>query len=1299
MATNEDGRGGAPLTGVTFLGLPAIPAADGGFRVKFSDGRVEGPLSNDEIRSRIERGELDGGEGVSRDGTFWIPMSAVPMFRDALNAVATGESTHFGVGLSGMEPASQVPPSPPRNPLDLPGGFLSHPGLTEESGALPLPQAPHRTQQLGGGAPGGGPTLTQPASMSDLPGLFGGQSDLDAAELAASDLPGLRSELPGLGAELPRAAEGRQVPSLRDSQGLSAVQSAAGLPRSAGTMPLPGLPASASGGDLSGFPSLSASLPRPVGAPSLPQSSATAPALGGASVRSALADEDADPLDALFGGGTTQAELPRSTATTMMSPITASPDLPASTKAPNALMGAAMESLWDDDADVVPGVGAAPVAADWQAGAAPAGGLDFDADPFAGVVASSAGAPASGMDFFDEPEPPPVPAGPPVIPGAAAPIRQAPRQAGGGRPWLLWAGVAAAVTVAGGVSILVVLPMLQGRGGDEDAIPEMVLADTPVQPVQVTSAVVDGLDSLTEAGPEQLRLYIEGAGLHAGSAVEDRARVLVAMAALWSYVPEDRALLTRLTQVYTELETAGGEPTELTTLAVGAFGAVTGEFDATQRLSGLRGGEAGPWAGLMLALQDIQAYRGVQPEAQPVPAAAEPSAAEGSAVAPQGDAAGAGEAADGEAASSAAGEAPEAAAPAPARTRPVLAASVGTALDRVLQGDPTFASAVYWRAWVALEQGDEAEARRLLGRLVERMPSHVPAQVLLSRAELLAGLLGDADVRIQRVLDELESQSSPQERAQAWSVASEVATARMQPQLALEHLLSALQADPRNREALLRLAALFVESGQHQRALEYFQNNAGAQPGDPEPLLAMAQARMGLRQYDEAETLLQEGQQRFPQDGRFLFYLGRVAEERTEFDRAAELYLQASQIDPLFQRSLLRLGYLARQGGDVPASLGYLQQVELDTLTRPDWASELGELYLSLGETNRAVGAFRRALEINRTFPTARLMLAQHYMTIDQPDRALGEVTWMLESGVDNAQVHFLHGRVLVRLGRYSEAMETLTGLVNQDEANSDYLFWLGLSHFGAEDWTNARRRFTQAYENRPTMTDAMYYMGRCDLELGSINEAISALTSVSHRSARGEYHYWLGVALERGNQPVQAFQEYGASIGDDIGWSLENPEVFFRRAQIFFARGSNRAALRDLRVLLILRPNHGPGARALGMLHHDERRFAEAIRWLQHSLGLDSAQPDVEYLLGLSYLRLDPPQQSQALAYFEAARRAGYAARRPELHQRLAYLYRDMGRRSDAVASLRSYLENPNLGADERREMQNEIRLLGGTP
>jgi tetratricopeptide (TPR) repeat protein len=305
----------------------------------------------------------------------------------------------------------------------------------------------------------------------------------------------------------------------------------------------------------------------------------------------------------------------------------------------------------------------------------------------------------------------------------------------------------------------------------------------------------------------------------------------------------------------------------------------------------------------------------------------------------------------------------------------------------------------------------------------------------------------------------------------------------------------------------------------------------------------------------------------------------------------------------------------------------------------------------------------------------------------------------MIAAGVDSPRIRYLNVQALLGQGENSRAIEEMLQLVESDPDNAQYMLLLGEAQFAAGNWTAALEQFQAAYEEQSTLVDALYYAGRANIELGNSNEAIAALTTVAQRSDSGEYHYWLGVALELGLQPTQAYGEYVNAVDKDIAWSLENPEIFHRRGMLLLGRGGLTTAYRDFRVFNTLRPTDARGWWAIGQVFFEQRRWVEAIDMMQRSLALNPDQPLVHYSAALAALNLEPRDNVAAAQHLEIARDGGVGRQRTELYQKLGYVYRDLGRPQDAVATLREYLNRATLTYDERRETENEIRRLGGTP
>src|SRR5690606_28860350 len=96
----------------------------------------------------------------------------------------------------------------------------------------------------------------------------------------------------------------------------------------------------------------------------------------------------------------------------------------------------------------------------------------------------------------------------------------------------------------------------------------------------------------------------------------------------------------------------------------------------------------------------------------------------------------------------------------------------------------------------------------------------------------------------------------------------------------------------------------------------------------------------------------------------------------------------------------------------------------------------------------------------------------------------------------------------------------------------------------------------------------------------------------------------------------------------------------------------------------------------------------------------------ELYYALGMSYLRIEPPQTSDAIAALEQARDLGFSDRvnsglinvvdPADVHKTLGLLYRDAGRRGDAIRELELFLkQSKQADRSTIRSVQGEIDAL----
>ncbi len=246
----------------------------------------------------------------------------------------------------------------------------------------------------------------------------------------------------------------------------------------------------------------------------------------------------------------------------------------------------------------------------------------------------------------------------------------------------------------------------------------------------------------------------------------------------------------------------------------------------------------------------------------------------------------------------------------------------------------------------ALARGDLETADARLSLALEYSPRFVEALVNQGLVELQRGNFERARELIERA-----RRLNP-DVAQPHHALGILAERQARPDSASQHYYEALAVDPGFTPARANLARLLFDAGMLDEALVQFKRLSELEPDS-------ADAAGGL-----AETLLQ---------------LGRVSEAEAVTRRARERFVDSPELAVLWARSLLRRNEIAR-ALDVLTPLGYgRDDVAASALA---W---LATAELMRGDPRAAVGAAKRALELEPSSPVATYVMGQALQALGDP--------------------------------------------------------------------------------------------------------------------------------------------------------------------------------------------------------------------------------------------------------------------------------------------------------------------------
>jgi predicted Zn finger-like uncharacterized protein len=1343
---------GLNLPGVTFLGQSAGSPEESTLGEKFfiqrQSGKVFGPFEKRLILQMLKAGKLSGQEGVSRDKSFWVPMSAVPEFQAFLASSASDPRGQTFLGLPGVGGAPLDPPT-----VEVPGfqelaqavsmagspwgdssGVAELPGVRGPSAAsmagFPELPAPARDANLSGfmapelpGLPLGPPAAELPAparspwgdasGLVELPGLTSYTEAAPSEDGFGAELPGLPGgvDLPGLpGAQLPRARGGSaELPGLPGAQ----------LPRArGGSAELPGLP----GAQLPQSRGGSAELPGLPGA-QLPQSRGGVErgAAGRCMVRSCRSRGAVLSCRAYTGrscrsrgvrwiclcrvrGGSRVARSCRWRRRGARSCRGARRGSRARQGGPQPARGPAHlpaskgfgggDDLFDDE-DMEGAFGAF----DANRGVEPVGGAEGDSVDLRKTLghapAVSLGVPPELGDEADQE-------------GAAASAGAGKKKKVKARRSKKSSLVLSAAIALLACSLVIVMALIVWQTGVLDEyLGGEVSVSAPGAPVEeVKPVAAKGLEERLRADSWKThRDFVEGTTNLANAAPQDaslKGRLVLGHVLLLAHYPEEEGSRKEVERLLPGLgEGAEGD----VALGRGAQKVLAGDIAGARALLEplLKGDDQDQvyFAHLLLGLQawmvpDVGVELGDAEPAQEAPASA-PASEEGAEGAPPaGDK---GEVMDfveeGSPAEAPPAEAPpEAAVKEAIKERKDLLAESLRHLAAAAELQPAAPAPVFFQGALSQRAGDLDKARGRYEEALGRDGAHVPSLLERSRVAYLTGRLDGVNEGAQKILGELAERSSKRERSQAQLLLGLGLSARRETKGAAEAMIESLKIDPTNPDALKALGEEFFRAGRFEDALTYYTTNAGLSQTDPEVMLGVVKSFTGLNKLSEASQKLEAGAKAFPTDPRFPFFLGLIKEKEGDWAGAEKQYRSANQVDPSFSRGRVRLALLLLRDGKKEEASALLTEAEqAGALRDPAVAVDIGQAYLLMGREEKALQALNRALRLNASNLDARVRLARYHLDTGKPDKALELLSPFMKSEVDDPELRILLADIYRAKKEYERAIEQLDRLIEREPKNAEYLYRRGLVYFDWENYETARKQFLKAYSLDPNFSDAHFYIGRVDFATNDYAQAMKSFRAVlDEDQTNGEYRFYMGFALERSGNLTQALEEYRSLERFSPEYAKKNVEFYYRRGRIQALQGNYKRAKEDLGVVLEQNNQHFGALVALGDTFFDERKYPQAVELFARALKQNDEVAYVHYRLGLAYRFLK--QRDEALSELERAIALGL--KEPSVHRLLGFDYRDLGQSGRAVASFKKYLELSPDASDEK-EIEAQIQRLGG--
>jgi tetratricopeptide (TPR) repeat protein len=253
---------------------------------------------------------------------------------------------------------------------------------------------------------------------------------------------------------------------------------------------------------------------------------------------------------------------------------------------------------------------------------------------------------------------------------------------------------------------------------------------------------------------------------------------------------------------------------------------------------------------------------------------------------------------------------------------------------------------------------------------------------------------------------------------------------------AIEEYRLAIDADPTSEYLTSGLAELYAKTGRIRDAVLEAQDILKKDPNNLEAhkllgriyLRSLGDVQSGSGSDSVLKLAIEQYQEIIkiePDNVDDHLLLGRLYRLNNDLQKAESEFKIAVKLQPDSEEAITTLAYLYNEEGDTARAAEALSSVP-DATRSAKLYSALGYTYEQRKEYKKAIGAYRKAIELDRDNLDAIRGLAQNLLNDGQTDAALEQYKIIAESNPEDAQTYLRMAEIYRKNGQFDLALENL---------------------------------------------------------------------------------------------------------------------------------------------------------------------------------------------------------------------------------------------------------------------------------
>jgi tetratricopeptide (TPR) repeat protein len=283
--------------------------------------------------------------------------------------------------------------------------------------------------------------------------------------------------------------------------------------------------------------------------------------------------------------------------------------------------------------------------------------------------------------------------------------------------------------------------------------------------------------------------------------------------------------------------------------------------------------------------------------------------------------------------------------------------------------------------------------------------------------------------------------------------------------------------------------------------------------------------------------------------------------------------------------------------------------------------NNLGNSYNEVGDTEQAMLALERAVEINPTLAESRMNLGNIYLKKDRIEDAIHEYEAALDIDPGNAKTHNGLGNAYTKRGRLNDAISQYMRSIELEPDFIEAYKNLANAYYEQEKFGQAAAQLKQAIILEPQDPNLHKQLGDVYSRMGDYEKGISQYKkALEIKRNFAEAHYGLALCynkLDLFDDEIQAYKR-ALAIKPDMTAALAN------LGNAYFKKQNYDAAIEQYKKAVQITPNDNTIHYNIGAAYSNEGQYEQAVSEYRKAVELDPKMGDAHNGLAFALYRLE---------------------------------------------------------------------------